>query len=160
MLEFDEDGVESFASEPILYHSILIQSLGGKATQLASSQVSYQPTEPVSGFWDEGFIELEHQTSPVSVSLDIPADGTYYLALHYANGNGPVNTENKAAIRTLLVDGQKAGTVVMPHRGQGNWYDWGLSNDIPVTLTKGSHTLTIEFRPENENMNLVRIMPW
>lgn len=154
VIGFDGDGVESFASEPVLYHSILIQSLGGKATQLESPQVSYQPTEPISGFLGEGFIELDHHTAPVSVPLDIPADGTYYLALHYANGNGPVNTENKAAIRTLLVDGQKAGTVVMPHRGQGNWYDWGLSNSIPVTLTKGRHTLTIEFRPENENMNL------
>ena len=154
VIGFDGDGVESFASEPVLYHSILIQSLGGKATQLESPQVSYQPTEPISGFLGEGFIELDHHTAPVSVPLDIPADGTYYLALHYANGNGPVNTENKAAIRTLLVDGQKAGTVVMPHRGQGNWYDWGLSNSIPVTLAKGRHTLTIEFRPENENMNL------
>lgn len=154
VLGFDENGIESFASEPVQYHSILIQSLGGKATQLGSAQVSYQPTEPVSGFWGEGFVELDRQTGPVSIPLELPADGTYYLALHYANGNGPVNTENKAAIRTLLVDGQKVGTVVMPHRGQGNWYDWGLSNSIPVTLTKGNYTLTIEFRPENENMNL------
>ncbi|MFS6555600.1 hypothetical protein VPJ68_09015, partial [Parabacteroides distasonis] len=71
-----------------------------------------------------------------------------------ANGNGPINTENKCAIRTLSVDGHRIGTIVMPQRGAGNWNDWGMSNTLQVRLTPGTHTLSLQFLPENENMNL------
>ena len=74
--------------------------------------------------------------------------------MRYANGNGPVNTENKAAIRTLVVDGLKAGTIVMPTRGVGNWNDWGMSNGVTVQLTPGQHEISLEYLPEDENMNI------
>ena len=76
------------------------------------------------------------------------------MAVRYANGNGPVNTENKAAVRTLGVDGANVGTLVMPQRGVGNWNDWGMSNGVQVSLTPGKHTLTVEYLPEDENMNI------
>ena len=93
-------------------------------------------------------------TAAISVTIDVPADGEYAFSLRYANGNGPVNTENKCAIRTLTVDGNKIGTVVMPHRGVANWDDWGMTNEVKTELKAGKHTLCIEYRPENENMNL------
>ena len=57
-------------------------------------------------------------------------------------------------MRTLFIDGVKAGTVVMPQRGVGNWNDWGMTNYLPVSLAKGAHKITIEFMPYDENMNL------
>ena len=42
----------------------------------------------------------------------------------------------------------------MPQRGAGNWNDWGMSNTLQVRLTPGTHTLSLQFLPENENMNL------
>ncbi|MDE6438169.1 MAG: hypothetical protein K2L62_00765, partial [Muribaculaceae bacterium] len=57
-------------------------------------------------------------------------------------------------IRTLYVDGKPAGTIVMPQRGTGNWNDWGMSNMVETRLTPGRHTVSLEFLPENENMNL------
>ena len=54
----------------------------------------------------------------------------------------------------MTVNGEKAGTVVLPHRGVANWDDWGASNLIPVRLNKGTNTITLEYRPENSNMNL------
>ena len=42
----------------------------------------------------------------------------------------------------------------MPHRGVGNWNDWGLSSPVIVDLTPGEHSLTIELTPESENMNI------
>ncbi len=42
----------------------------------------------------------------------------------------------------------------MPHRGVGNWSDWGNSNSLLVPLKAGRHSLTIDFRPENNNMNI------
>ncbi len=88
------------------------------------------------------------------MTVDIPEEGVYSFSLRYANGNGPVNTENKAAVRTLTLDGNKAGTIVMPHRGRGNWNDWGMSNQIVLPLEKGRHTLGVRYLPEDENMNI------
>ena len=65
-----------------------------------------------------------------------------------------MNTENKCAIRTASLDGNKAGIFVMPTRGVGNWSDWGYSNVISADLKKGRHTLRLDFRPENNNMNI------
>ena len=42
---------------------------------------------------------------------------------------------------------------MLPQRGVGNWDDWGYSNSVATTLSPGRHTVTIEFLPENENMN-------
>ena len=44
--------------------------------------------------------------------------------------------------------------MVFPHRGVNNWDDWGMSNSVLVPLKAGSHTVTIDFRPENTNMNI------
>jgi len=42
----------------------------------------------------------------------------------------------------------------MPQRGVGNWNDWGYSNTLRIPLSAGRHTVTIVFRPENNNMNI------
>ncbi len=42
----------------------------------------------------------------------------------------------------------------MPHRGRGNWNDWGMSNQIVLPLEKGRHTLGVRYLPEDENMNI------
>jgi hypothetical protein len=73
--------------------------------------------------------------------------------LRYSNGNGPVNTENKCAIRTLLVNGHFSGTFVMPQRGKGEWSNWGYSNAIKIILAKGVNTISVNFESFNENMN-------
>ncbi|MDE6194218.1 MAG: hypothetical protein K2M83_09585, partial [Muribaculaceae bacterium] len=94
------------------------------------------------------------KTTTLTVPVNVTAPGEYFVSVRYANGNGPVNTENKCAIRTLTVDGRKEGLVVMPQRGSGNWADLGWSNSVPVNLTAGQHTLTLTFTPDNENMNI------
>ena len=108
----------------------------------------------MNGYEGAGFVELDRTTAPVTVDIIAPEAGRYAISLRYANGNGPVNTENKCAIRTVSVDGKRAGIVVMPHRGAGNWYDWGNTNPLLVELTAGAHTVTIDYRPENTNMNI------
>ncbi len=149
----DTDGVESFASEPLTNMPVVRVKPASTATRLTSNEVSYQPEGGViRGFSGNGFAEVDHKTAPVV--FDVDADGDYFLSLRYANGNGPVNTENKCAVRTLFIDGVKAGTIVMPQRGVGNWDDWGITNYIPVSLSKGNHKITIEMMPYDENMNL------
>ena len=149
-----ESGVESFASEPRSNADRFVVEMPGEKTSMKSAEISYQPLTPIAGYNGNGFVETDHSIAAISVTIDVPADGEYAFSLRYANGNGPVNTENKCAIRTLTVDGNKIGTVVMPHRGVANWDDWGMTNEVKTELKAGKHTLCIEYRPENENMNL------
>lgn len=147
------DGTRSFASEPMSNRPITYIEMPQEVTVMKSAEVSYQPTQPIEGMHG-GFVEVDQTTAPVKVVYNAPVAGEYVVALRYANGNGPVNTENKAAIRTLGVNSNQAYTVVMPQRGVGNWNDWGLSNHVRVKLNKGVNELTIYMRPENRNMNL------
>ena len=119
-----------------------------------SEEALHKPSAPISGYHGDGFAETDHAARTVSSTVKIPEDGLYSISVRYANGNGPVNTENRCSIRTLKVDGKEAGTIVMPQRGTGNWNDWGMSNTVNVRLTPGTHSLSLDFLPVNENMNL------
>lgn len=148
------DGVQSFASEPRSNRARTVAAMPGEVAEAVSAEISYRPGKAIGGFHGAGFRELDRSSAPLNIPIEVPADGTYAIYLRYANGNGPVNTENKCAIRTLSVDGNRAGVVVMPQRGVANWDDWGFSNALTVPLTAGKHTVTIDFRPENNNMNI------
>lgn len=148
------DGVQSFASEPRSNRARTVAPMPGEVAEAVSAEISYRPGTAISGFHGAGFRELDRSSAPLNIPVEVPADGNYAIYLRYANGNGPVNTENKCAIRTLSVDGNRAGVVVMPQRGVANWDDWGFSNALTVPLTAGKHTVTIDFRPENNNMNI------
>ena len=148
------DGTQGFASEPRSNRLRHATDFAGEVTTLSSAEVSYQPSEAIAGYNGAGFVETDRNMPSRAVTIDVPEAGVYSISVRYANGNGPVNTENKAAIRTMAIDGAKVGTVVMPQRGVANWNDWGMSNGVQVSLTPGKHTVVIEYRPEDENMNI------
>ncbi len=87
------------------------------------------------------------------LSFEVPAAGTYGLRFTYGNDEGPVSTENKTAIRTALLDGEVLGKYVFPQRG--GITKIGESNLLQAELSAGEHTLRLEFRDSDENMNLV-----
>ena len=87
------------------------------------------------------------------MNVNIATDGTYALKIRYANGNGPVNTENKCAFRAFYIDGKKAGTFVFPQRGSNEWQNTGFSNVLKATLKAGMHQFEVVWEPSNENMN-------
>ncbi|MGN1172225.1 MAG: hypothetical protein ACI4SO_00400 [Muribaculaceae bacterium] len=148
------DGIESFASEPRNTVKPIAIQMPGEAVTLLSPEVSYQPKEALEGFYGNGFVEIDHNTGAIDLDVDIESEGTYAITLRYANGNGPVNTENKCAIRTVCVDGNRLGVFVMPTRGVANWNDWGITNPVHAKLAPGRHKISIYFADGNENMNL------
>ena len=148
------EGVSSFASEPLYAGTEMQVEIPGEGTAMSSAEISYRPETPVCGYSGEGFAETDHKRPVIEIPVEIAEAGEYALCVRYANGNGPVNTENKSAVRTLSVDGVDAGMVVMPQRGVANWDDWGLSNSIRVTLPQGRHVLRLTLRDCDENMNL------
>ncbi|MDE6443233.1 MAG: hypothetical protein K2K64_02255 [Muribaculaceae bacterium] len=152
------DGTQGFASEPRSNRTERFWEMKDAKTTVNSPEVSYAPEKGVEGYFGSGFAETDKTSGAVSAVFEnkegnMP-EGEYALSFRYANGNGPVNTENKAAIRSVYVDGVDVGTIVMPQRGVGNWNDWGMTNSVKVHLKPGTHTVTLVFNPEDGNMNL------
>jgi hypothetical protein len=112
-----------------------------------------QASQACQGYTGEGFTEINRQKNrEVAIPITVKQPGRYAIDFRYSNGNGPVNTENKCAIRNLGVDGRSAGTLVFPQRGKGDWSNWGYSNALMVTLEAGAHTVVVSFDGNDENM--------
>lgn len=149
----DSNGVQSFASEPRSNAKVLTYEMPVETTKISSAEACNVPQTPLQGYRGKGFAEIDHSSGQIRIDVNIEEAGTYSLSFRYANGNGPVNTENKCCIRTVLVDSNPLGTVVFPQRGVGNWNDWGISNTLQLFLMPGDHVVTLTYIPENENMN-------
>lgn len=145
-------GEESFASEPRSTRAFINIPMPAEQTAIASKEAKNKPEGGVKGYTGAGFAETDKSTR-LEIPVTVDQEGDYSITFRYANGNGPVNTRNRCTVRTLCIDGAKAGTIVMPQRGEGNWDDWGMTNALHAHLDKGQHTLVLEFRPEDENMN-------
>mgnify|MGYP000951949138 FL=1 len=136
-----------FPSEPVypqsqLYQIIEIENVAAKAGL------------PYQGYTGAGFVEVSKTVNrklEIPVEVDVP--GEYAIDVRYANGNGPINTKNKCAIRNLAVNGKNVNAFVFPQRGNGEWSDWGYSNPLMVQLPAGLSTLVISFEDFNDNMN-------
>jgi len=145
VIAVDANNVESFASEPVEVHPTLTveaELFGAKADH------NYK------GFSGNGFIELNKTLNTVvTIPIKVSADGMYSISFRYANGNGPTNTENKCAIRTVKSNGKVEGIVVFPQRGKNEWSNWGMSSGVKMYLKKGSNIITLSYENYNENMN-------
>jgi hypothetical protein len=148
VIAVDTKGIGSFASEPVV-------DKGANSLQVFEIE-KYAPkaTDDYKNYSGTGFVEISKtKNRSVSIPVSIKHTGKYAISFRYANGNGPINTENKCAIRTLKIDGIQAGTIVFPQRGTNEWSNWGFSNAVHVSLSRGTHLITISFEPYNENMN-------
>lgn len=144
----DANGVASFKSEPVATTS------PADIEVLQAEEFAPPSSKTYQGYTGKGFVEVStHQNRKLKFRVNIKQSGYYSLDIRYANGNGPINTENKCAIRTLNADNKFAGTYVLPQRGKAVWSDWGFSNPIRLRLTKGMHNITLAYEPANENMN-------
>lgn len=150
-----DDGTPSFASEPLVNYPEFVFQMNEEKSTVESTEISYKPASGLAGFTGIGFAEIDKNSGPATVDIEVPEKGRYSLTFVYANGNGPVNTENKAAIRSLSVDGNDVATMVFPQRGVANWNDWGKSNSVTLDLKAGKHKMSLSFNPEDSNMNLL-----
>lgn len=144
----NQEGIESFASAPLELSDL------GKKTIYEVEDFVEASTLPYRGYSGEGFVEINHQINrTIDLMIEIDEEGDYLIDWRYSNGNGPINTENKCAIRTLFVNEKRIGAYVFPQRGINEWSQWGISNSFKVHLMKGSQFFKLTFLPENENMN-------
>jgi len=148
IIAIDKNNIPSFASEPLLITNEKYTGIYQAEDFTTQSSLSY------NGFTGNGFVEISTtQNRNLTFNINVNSDDWYSIDFRYANGNGPVNTENKCAIRTLSLDGKEKGTVVFPQRGKNEWSNWGFSNPTQLYLQKGKHTINISFEDFDENMN-------
>jgi hypothetical protein len=88
-----------------------------------------------------------------NVTVNVPEAGQWFLTWNYANGTGPVNTDNNCGIRMLYVDGVKAGINIFPHRGTNDWDNWGWTIPEKFELSKGNHIFTLKMESDADNMD-------
>lgn len=146
----DAGAIASFLSEPVFVcppHAMAFYQV----EQYAGNDA---PSHSASNYTGDGFTGISRKKNRmITIPITIPQSGCYAVDFRYSNGNGPVNTENKCAIRNLRVDGHSAGALVFPQRGKEDWSNWGYSNALIFTLSSGSHVLTLSFDSNDENMN-------
>lgn len=145
----DKNEITSFASEPVLVcNDKYILTYQAEAF---AQKAGYN----YKGYSGDGFVELSTTINRnFAIPITIENNGWYNIDFQYANGNGPVNTENKCAIRTLKIDQVQKGTVIFPQRGAGEWNNWGLSNAVQCYFKKGQHTIALSFEDFDDNMNI------
>ena len=148
VIAVDAKKVESFASEPVVFEGTVWQQSTEMETLAGTASYAYK------GYSGNGFAEISNTVNKtIDIPVDVPMTGTYLVSFRYANGNGPVNTENKCAIRSLKLDGTEKATVVFPQRGKDEWSNWGISNRVKLSLAAGKHTITLSLEDYNDNMN-------
>lgn len=141
VITVDSSNVESFVAEPLNVY-------GNSPVKIVDIKLNDKD------FSERSFLKVS-KTTNIAINIPISADedGLYSIDVKYANGNGPINTENKCAIRLFKIDDKKAGTFVFPQRGTNDWNSWGYSNPVRIFLKKGNHIASICFNDFNDNMN-------
>lgn len=119
---------------------------------------------PHERHFDLGRKELTLANPNHTFDVEVERAGVYSVAFRYANGSGPVNTDNKCAIRTLSVgravgntpplEGPgEGGAVIFPQLGADDWEKLSYSNALRVPLEAGKNTLRLHFEEWNHNMD-------
>ena len=147
VMAVDSTGTGSFLSNPV---ERVPDQL--KMTIEAEDFSAYTWTE-AKGYSGRGYVRFTLQNKK---DLDIrinAEEGYYILRMRYANGTGPVNTDNNCGVRSLYVNGSFSGSLVFPQRGSDEWSDWGMTNPERILLEDGENSLTIRYEDFNMNMD-------
>ncbi len=140
-------GYESFSGEP--FHFV-----PKKVSIFECEDFAQKSNVESKGFSGKGFVEISLKSNTVfDFEIEVAEAGTYAIDFKYANGTGPINTDNNCAIRTLWLENKFVGSIVMPQRGTDEWSNWGFSNSRQVRLNAGKNNLKLTFEPYNQNMD-------
>lgn len=144
------NGVGSFLSKPFqVFNPAFVE-------RIEAENFAPPATQPCFGFSGSGVAELSTtQNTQITLPLTVYKDGQYRLSFIYSNGSGPVNTDNKCAIRTLFIPNHlpEGRAIVFPQLGFEEWSNWGESNPLTLWLNAGTHPITLSLEPHNQNMN-------
>jgi hypothetical protein len=147
VMAVDSTGVGSFLSNPV---NIVPEPM---KTVFEAEDFNLRGESKVEGFSGKGYVPFTIKSKNELVIKVNVKSGKYVLRTRYANGTGPINTDNNCGIRSLYVNGIFAGSLIFPQRGKDEWSSWGLTNFEYVTLKDDENILTIRFDDFNRNMD-------
>ena len=138
----------SFASEPIVVVPPQNVSIYQLEDSIPPSKLYH------TAYTGNGFIEISKTLNTnIKIIINIEKNGPYAIDFRYANGNGEIGQDNKAALRTLKYGIHKIETIVFPQRGKSDWNNWGFTNAATIFLRGGIHVFYLELQTSNNNMN-------
>jgi Bacterial alpha-L-rhamnosidase 6 hairpin glycosidase domain len=144
----DSEGTESFTSNPVI-----VTNTAEELTYQFEDWVQKSDL-PYTNYMGNGFIETSCSTNEYAqIDVFVEKEGTYLIDLRYSNGSGPWNTDNNCAMRTLYINDEQIGSMVLPQRGTDEWSDWGYSNSYKVKLNKGNNLVKLKLEDWNTNMD-------
>jgi hypothetical protein len=147
VMAVDKSGIESFLSNPVTVappHAII---------KLEAEDFNLPGESKFPGFSGKGYVKFSLDDSE-ELTISLKADaGSYILRARYANGTGPVNTDNNCGIRSLYVNETFTCSLVFPQRGMDEWSDWGYTYPEPIELRDGENILSIRYEEFNRNMD-------
>jgi len=148
VLAVDSQGVQSFKSNPVQ----LFPESG--QTILQAEGFNLEGVTQYEGYTGKGYVLFSKENgAELHFSMRVPEAGSYNIQFRYANGSGPVNTDNKCGIRSLYINNAFVCALIFPQRGKDEWSNWGYTNPEQIDLIKGENTFKISFDKSNENMN-------
>lgn len=147
VVAIDKSGISSFASPPVIIQN--------HAARFEAEEAFGEYEHSSDGYSGMGYVETTINKHPeLTLDVKVPKKGNYLLRVRYANGSGSVKTDNKCAVRKLVVNKKSSGVIVLPQRGQEEWSNWGWSNMHEVKLKKGRNKIQLIYTPDHDNMNL------
>ena len=150
VMAIDDKGYSSFLTEPVWIKN-------DNEYFIIQPEKSNNPIHNAyEGYTGDGYIPLTTQKNKnLNFFILVEKSGYYSIDFRYANGNGPINTDNKCAIRTLKINNVDIATMVFPQRGLHQWTDWGYSNSVKYYFSSGQHKVELNYYDYNRNMNVV-----
>ncbi len=133
------DGRESYLNEPNDYPS-------------ADSRMETRPCG-LSG--DEvWFSRVTESPDALCYNVNIDTPGVYRVDAFFANGTYDVSDGNTCALRSLYLNGRRAGTLAFPHTSRsGNWEYFIYSTAVETVMTPGPCRVEVVYDSFSENMN-------
>jgi hypothetical protein len=147
VMAVDSSGIESYLSNPLACVPDQFKMM------IEAENFTHNAGTEAKGYSGRGYVRFTTKNNKDLVIKINAIKGDYALSMRYANGTGPVNTDNNCGIRSLYINGTFAGSLVFPQRGRDEWSDWGMTSPQQVTLTDGENTLTIRYEDFNRNMD-------
>ena len=152
MHQFYVAGVDSAGYEGFVAP---LANLRNTSVALEAEAMSPAVARTYQGYKGSGYVNLASNGSPdINVRVAAPQAGRYRMYVRYANGNGPINTDNKCALRSVYnQEGAFQGLLVLPQLGYDEWSNWGYSPYLALNLQQGANVLSLKLDSLSANMN-------